>query len=49
MNKFKNILWGITFILIGLIIGLNALEVTNINLFFEESNVFFIVFIPMFN
>lgn len=35
MNKIKNTLWGIAFIVIGGIIALNALGITDINLFFS--------------
>lgn len=35
MDKFGNFLWGLVFIVIGGIIGLNALEITNINIFFD--------------
>ena len=35
MKNFGNILWGIVLIAIGLIIGGNALGITNINIFFE--------------
>lgn len=35
MKKFGNILWGLVFIAIGTIWGLNALGITQINLFFE--------------
>ena len=35
MKKIGNILWGICFIVIGVIILLNSLEITNINIFFE--------------
>lgn len=34
MKKFGNILWGLVFIAIGTIWGLNALGITQINLFF---------------
>ena len=34
MTNFKNTLWGILFIGLGLIFGLNALEITNIDIFF---------------
>ena len=34
MKKFGNVLWGIVLIIIGLIIGGNALGITNINIFF---------------
>ena len=33
MNNFKTILWGIVLVVIGVIFGLNALEITNINIF----------------
>lgn len=35
MKKFGNVLWGIVLIVIGLIIGGNALGITNINVFFD--------------
>lgn len=35
MKKFGNVLWGVVLIIIGLIIGGNALGVTNINIFFD--------------
>lgn len=35
MKKFGNILWGIVFIVIGIIIGLNATGITNINILFK--------------
>jgi len=35
MKKVRNILWGIFFIIIGLIVAGNILEVTDINLFFD--------------
>ena len=34
MKKFGNILWGIVLIVLGLIIALNALGITSINIFF---------------
>ena len=33
MNYLSKSLWGIIFIIVGLILGLNALEITNINIF----------------
>lgn len=33
--KSSNMIWGIILIILGLIIGLNALEITNIDLFFD--------------
>ena len=47
MKQFSKILWGIVFITIGLILGLNALEITNINLFFNGWWTLFII-IPCF-
>ena len=35
MKKFRNILWGIVLIALGLIIGGNALGLTNIDIFFD--------------
>lgn len=47
MKKIGNILWGFVFISIGLILGLNALEITNINIFFDGWWTLFII-IPSF-
>ena len=47
MKKFGNILWGIVFIIIGLIIGGNTLGITNINIFFDGWWTFLII-IPCF-
>jgi len=35
MKKVRNVLWGIFFIIIGLIVAGNILEITNIDLFFD--------------
>lgn len=35
MNNLTKILWGIVFIVLGVIIGLNALDITSINVFFK--------------
>lgn len=35
MKKFSNILWGLLFIALGVIIGLNSFGITNINFFFD--------------
>lgn len=35
MKKIGNVLWGLVFITIGLVFGLNALEITDINIFFD--------------
>ena len=47
MEKFGNVLWGIVLIVIGLIIGGNALGITNINIFFDGWWTLFII-IPCF-
>ncbi len=33
--RFSNVLWGLVFLTFGILIGLNALEITNINIFFK--------------
>ena len=35
MEKTKNILWGVILIIIGIVWGLNALEIASIDIFFE--------------
>lgn len=35
MNNIKNILWGIILVIIGVIIGLNTMGITNIDIFFD--------------
>jgi predicted membrane protein len=47
MKKFGNILWGLVFIVLGLILGLNAIGITNINVFFRGWWTLFII-IPCF-
>lgn len=47
MKKISNILWGLVFIILGIILLLNALEITNINLFFNGWWTLFII-IPCF-
>ena len=47
MNKTSNLLWGIVLIIIGVIFGLNNLEITNINIFFNGWWTLFII-IPSF-
>lgn len=52
MKKLSNILWGLVLILLGLIIGANALGVTNIDIFFDGFWTLFIIvpcFIGLFN
>ena len=47
MKKFSNILWGLTFITLGVIIGLNSFGITQINLFFDGWWTLFII-LPSF-
>ena len=47
MNKISNWLWGLVFIVIGVIFGLNALEITDINIFFDGWWTLFII-VPCF-
>lgn len=35
MKEFRSILWGLVLIIIGLILGLNALNIVDINVFFD--------------
>lgn len=45
--NIRNVLWGLVLIVLGLIFGLNALEITNINIFFNGWWTFIII-IPCF-
>ena len=47
MKKLGNVLWGVIIIAIGVVIGLNALGLTNINIFFDGWWTLFII-IPSF-
>ena len=47
MKKIRNTLWGIVLIVLGVIIGGNALGITNINIFFNGWWTLFII-IPCF-
>lgn len=47
MNRLSNVLWGIVLITIGTIFGLNALEITDINIFFDGWWTLFII-VPCF-
>lgn len=47
MKSFGNVLWGIVLIVLGLIIGGNALGITNINIFFDGWWTLFII-VPCF-
>lgn len=48
MNKISNVLWGIILIILGIILGLNALEITSINIFFDGWWTLFII-VPSVN
>ena len=43
MKNNKNILWGIVLVIIGVIVGLNALNITNIDIFFNGWWTLFII------
>lgn len=47
MNKVSNFLWGLVLIAVGVIFGLNALEITDINIFFDGWWTLFII-VPSF-
>ncbi len=47
MNKKSNILWGIVLIILGIVWGLNALEIAKINLLFDGWWTLFII-VPCF-
>ena len=47
MKKFGNVLWGLLLIVIGCIFGLNALGITNIDIFFDGWWTLFII-VPCF-
>ncbi len=47
MKKIGNLLWGIVLVAIGLIVGGNVLEITNIDIFFDGWWTLFII-IPSF-
>lgn len=47
MNNIKNILWGIVLVIIGVIIGLNTIGITDIDIFFDGWWTLFII-VPCF-
>jgi len=47
MKNISNAMWGVLFIVVGLIIGLNTMEIININIFFDGWWTLFII-IPCF-
>lgn len=47
MKKISNVLWGIVFVILGVVVLLNSLEITNINIFFNGWWTLFII-VPCF-
>ena len=47
MKKFGNLLWGIAFIVVGIVIAVNALGIAQINIFFDGWWTLFII-VPCF-
>ena len=47
MNKISNLLWGLVFIIVGIVFGLNALDITDIDIFFDGWWTLFLI-IPCF-
>ena len=47
MRKIESILWGLVLIVVGVIIGLNTMGITNINIFFDGWWTLFII-VPSF-
>lgn len=47
MKKVSNVLWGIVFVILGVVVLLNSLEITNINIFFNGWWTLFII-VPCF-
>lgn len=52
MKNFGRILWGVVLVVVGVILALNAFDITNINIFFDGWWTLFIIvpcFITLFN
>ena len=52
MKNIKNVMWGLLFILLGVIIALNSFGITDIDIFFDGWWTLFIIvpnFISLFN
>ena len=47
MEKVENIIWGLIFIILGLIVGLNSLGIASINVFFDGWWTLFLI-VPSF-
>ncbi|MDD2505401.1 MAG: LiaF-related protein [Bacilli bacterium] len=43
MERINKIIWGVAFIIVGLIVGTNSLNITNINIFFKGWWTLFII------
>lgn len=43
MKNFSKVLWGVFFVIIGIIIGVNALGIADINIFFKGWWTLFII------
>ncbi len=41
MNKISNLLWGLVFIVVGVIIGLKVLNLTVFNIYFSRCGIWF--------
>ena len=47
MKNLTSVIWGLAFIIVGVIFGLNTLNITDINIFFDGWWTLFII-IPCF-
>lgn len=47
MKRLSNVIWGVVLVAVGVIFGLNALDITNVNVFFDGWWTMFII-IPCF-
>ena len=47
MKNMSNLLWGLVLVILGIVFGLNSLEITNINVFFDGWWTLFII-VPCF-
>lgn len=47
MKEFRNILWGLVLVIVGLVLGLNALNIVDIDIFFNGWWTLFII-VPCF-
>lgn len=45
--KSSNILWGLVLILIGIIFGLNALDIADINIFLMDGGRYLLLFLVL--